>query len=469
MSAMNESILLVEDDRDTNALVKRMLTKAGYRVLAAFTGKEALALFRAKKVDCVLLDYKLPDMTGMDVLAEIAKAGASTPVIFVTGHAEVRTAVEAIKKGAFDFLAKPIEYAALEVVLRQALTMNSMQRELDAMRRQAQRTAPPTLLGDSKTMRALLQTLDKVAQSPAATLLITGETGTGKELAARMLHNHSARRDKPFVVVNCTVLHEQLLESELFGHERGAFTDAKESKKGLLEIADGGSLLLDEIGDMDFKLQSKLLRVLETGNFRRLGGTQEIDVDVRTIASTNKNLEEQIKKGAFREDLYYRLQVVPVRMPSLREHQEDVLLLAQHFLSYYAAETRKPAPRLSAGAEAALMAHDWPGNVRELRNLMERLVILGTRETIEPADLPDVFRASAGAPQPLPHIPADFPAVFKKAKQQAVMVFEKNYLESLMRRNEGNISKSAKEAGIERRNFQRLLKKYDIGSEGFRE
>ena len=465
---MNEIILVVDDDRDTNALVKRMLTKSGFKVMSAFSGKEAIAHVRSRKVDSVLLDLGLPDINGMEVLAEINKIGAGTPVIIITGNADIRKAVDAIKQGAFDFLAKPIEYAALEVVLRQALNMATMQCELDLMRRQVQKSGPPVLLGDSEQMRAVLRDLDKVAQSPATTVLLTGETGTGKELAAQTIHYNSSRRDKPFVVVNCTVLHEQLLESELFGHERGAFTDAKESKKGLLEVAHGGTLLLDEIGDMDFKLQSKLLRVLETGIFRHVGGTQEIEVDVRMIAATNKKLEEEIKKGAFRQDLYYRLQVVPVNMPPLREHKEDVLLLARNFLTLYAFETRRSVPRLSPQVEKALVAFDWPGNVRELRNLMERLVIMGTRETIEIADLPEVLRSAAAAPAPTPDMPAKSAATFKKVKQQAVMVFEKNYLEALMQRNEGNVSKSSKEAGIERRNFQRLLKKYNITPEGFR-
>jgi DNA-binding NtrC family response regulator len=376
-----------------------------------------------------------------------------------------------MKKGAYDFLTKPIEYDALEVLLRQALNMASMQTELDLMRRQAQRAPAPTLLGDSHQMRSLLRTLDKVAQSPATTVLITGETGTGKELAARTIHSNSARGRKPFVVVNCTVLHEQLLESELFGHERGAFTDAKESKRGLLEIGNGGTILLDEIGDMDFKLQSKILRVLETGIFRRLGGTQEIEVDVRMIAATNKNLVEEIKKGTFRQDLYYRLQVVPVHMPPLREHKEDLLPLAEHFLAYYALETRKAAPRLAPGVEAALVAYDWPGNVRELRNLMEHLMILGGRDTIAITDLPEVFRTKGDAGAEKTSVASVAPGsamTFKEVKQQAVMAFEKNYLESLMRRHEGNISKCAKDAKIERRNFQRLLKKYNISAEAFR-
>jgi two-component system nitrogen regulation response regulator NtrX len=346
--------------------------------------------------------------------------------------------------------------------------MATMQRELDVMRRQAQKSGPPVLLGDSEQMRSILVALDRVAQSPATTVLITGETGTGKELAAQTIHHNSRRRDKPFVVVNCTVLHEQLLESELFGHERGAFTDAKEAKKGLLEIAHGGSLLLDEIGDMDFKLQSKLLRALETGNFRHLGGTQEIDVDVRMIASTNRNLEEQIKNGGFRQDLYYRLQVVPVHMPPLREHKEDVLLLARNFLAQYAFETRRSAPLLRPEAERALVAYDWPGNVRELRNLMERLVIMGTRDTIEIGDLPEVFRAVADGPAAALNRTSGAAGAFKKMKQQAVMAFERSYLLAVMRRNEGNISKSSKQAGIERRNFQRLLKKYDITPQEFR-
>ena len=466
--AMNEIILVVDDDRDTNALVKRMLVKAGFKVISAFSGKEAIDQVRAKKVDCVLLDLGLPDINGMEVLTEINKLGSGTPVIIITGNADIRKAVEAIKQGAFDFLGKPVEYAVLEVVLRQALNMVTMQRELDIMRRQVQKAVPPVLLGDSEQMRAILRDLDKVAQSPASTVLLTGETGTGKELAAQTIHYNSSRRDKPFVIVNCTVLHEQLLESELFGHERGAFTDAKEAKKGLLEVAHGGSLLLDEIGDMDFKLQSKLLRVLETGIFRRVGGTQEIEVDVRMIAATNKKLEEEIKKGAFRQDLYYRLQVVPVDMPPLREHTEDVLLLARNFLTRYAFETRRSAPRLSPEVERALVAYEWPGNVRELRNLMERLVIMGTRETIELADLPEVFRSSAVMAEPAADVPGDSTMAFKKVKQQAVMMFEKNYLATLMRRNDGNVSKSSKEARIERRNFQRLLKKYNITPHEFR-
>ncbi len=465
---MNESILVVDDDHDANILLKRMLTKAGYKTVSAHSGKEGVELFRAKKVDCVLLDLKLPDMSGMEVLEEINKTPTGTPVIIITGYGDVRQAVEAIKRGAYDFLGKPVEYSALDVVLKQALSMVSMQRELDVMRRQVQRAAPPVLLGDSQQMRAVLQTLDKVAHSPAATVLITGETGTGKELAAQTIHYSSVRRDKPFVVVNCTVLHEQLLQSELFGHERGAFTDAKESKKGLLEIAHGGSILLDEIGDMDFKLQSKILRVLETGIFRRLGGTQEIEVDVRILASTNRNLEEDIRKGSFRQDLFYRLQVVPVHMPPLREHKEDILLLARNFLTHYAFETRRAAPTLRPDVERALIAYDWPGNVRELRNLMERLVIMSTRDIIELSDLPEALRVvTPAAPSPAVS-PTDAPGSFKKMKQQAILAFEKNYLQSLMRRAEGNVSKSAKEAGIERRNFQRLLKKHGLLPQEFR-
>ncbi len=390
-------VLVVDDERPTRLLMEKELPRAGCAVTSVESGEGALEQLRARDFDVVLLDLKMPGIGGMEALRRIRDSGASAEVVVLTGHPDVNSAIEAMKLGAYDYLTKPFKLAEVEVVLRRAAERKRLQQENAALRRMvAQREPLPLIIGQGQAMAAVLQTVERIAPTDA-NVLIEGESGTGKGLVAQAIHQKSPRATGPFLVLNCSGFQDPLLESELFGHEKGAFTGATSMKQGLFEVADRGTLFLDEVGEMSPAMQSKLLQVLDSRELRRVGGTRVQRVDVRIIAATNKDLAREVRAGRFREDLYYRLNVVSLALPPLRERQEDIPLLVEHFLEQLQVTGGK-AKTVSPEALQCLVRYAWPGNVRELANTIERLIILTPGEVIGPEDLPPNIRSPLGTP-----------------------------------------------------------------------
>ncbi len=389
------TLLIVDDEELVRWSLRERFTREGMTVLEAGTAAAALE-HAASGVDLVLLDYRLPDGDGLTVMRRIKEQMPDTPVILMTAFSTVENAVDAMKHGAYHYLNKPFNLDDVTVTVEKALETSRLRHEVRAYRSsQSREYSFEAIIGSAPSMVAVKGLLARVAASPASTVLLTGETGTGKDLAAKAIHYHSDRAGKPFVNITCSALPEQLLESELFGHERGAFTDARQQKRGLFETADGGTVFLDEIGEMTPGLQSKLLRFLEERTFKRVGGLADIRVDVRVIAATNRNLEDEVKAGKFREDLFYRLQVMPVLLPPLRERRGDVALLAEWYIGRYNTEFRKRVRGLAPEAAALLEQYRWPGNVRELRNAIERAMLLTDREWLAPEDFSTLSRGHA--------------------------------------------------------------------------
>jgi len=385
---MSIRVLIVEDEDLIRWSLRQKFDARAYRVTEAAHGQAALDAMESGTFDLVLLDYKLPDMTGLDVLRGLRERDGDAVVIMMTAYSSIESAVEAIKLGAFEYVPKPFQMDEMLLTVDKALETTRLRREVRELRRRIEAEyGTDTIIGEHPSMRELMATLQQVARSGASTVFLRGETGTGKDLVARVIHYASDRAGRAFVNITCTALSETLLESELFGHERGAFTDAKALKKGLLELADGGTVFLDEIGDMAPGLQAKLLRFLEERRFRRVGGTKEISVDVRAIAATNRDIEKLILEGEFREDLFYRLNVVTIDLPPLRARGEDVIALALHFMERFAREFKKPISGLEEAALPKLRAYSWPGNVRELRNVMERAVLLCKADRVAADDI----------------------------------------------------------------------------------
>jgi len=458
------ALLIVDDERSLRFTIGEWARDAGFRPLEAAGGREALAQLREEGPDVVLLDLRLGEEDGLEVLRKLREEDPALPVIMLTGHGGVEHAVKATRLGAYDFIEKKPPYLEhLEVVVRRALEHSRLKREVEHLRSSG--TVELPILGRSPGLQNTLKRLDRAARSGASTVLIQGETGAGKELMARYLHAHSPRAEGPFVDLNCSAIPEQLLESMLFGHEKGAFTDAKTFKKGLFDLADQGTLFLDEIGEMSVALQAKLLRVIESRTFRRVGGQIDIQVDVRAVTATHRDLKKMVAEGRFREDLYFRLNVVPIEMPPLRERREDIELLARHFIERFSRELGREQVRLAPDALAAMMAYRWPGNVRELKNVIERVLILEADDEIRGEHLPEELRqrGGAGAEGGVPHGGTDpFPAGVVRPLSE----IERLAIEHALGVCDGNKTRAAQMLGISRQTLRTKLKEFRIDDDG---
>ena len=382
-------ILVVDDEKLLRWSLQQNLSKEGFTVITAEKGMQGLELFSEEQPDITLLDVHLPDISGINVLENIKKENRDAIIIMVTAFGDIQTAVKTIKIGAYDFVEKPFNMDKLKILIGKALETVSLRKEVSQFRSQLSKKYGFTnIIGKSDEMLKIGELVKKVAKSDATTILLQGESGTGKDLVAKVIHYESGRADRPFMDINCTALPETLIESELFGFEKGAFTDAKQMKKGLFELADGGTAFLDEIADMKLSTQAKLLKVIENKTFKRIGGVKDISVDLRIVAATNKNMAEEVKNDNFREDLYYRLKVIPVMLPALRERRDDILLLAKYFVEEFNREFKKSVKGISKETAKAFVNYHWPGNVRELRNVIERAMILENEDYILPEHLP---------------------------------------------------------------------------------
>jgi two-component system nitrogen regulation response regulator NtrX len=445
-------VLVIDDERAIRQTLAQVLTDEGYDVETAADGVDGLDRLRREHFDVAFLDVWLKDKDGLAILADLGDKSATLPIVMISGHANVETAVKAVKSGAYDFLEKPLSLERVLVTAQKAIAHRDLEAEVARFREKA--SGEEMLIGDSQAIVKLREEVLRVAPTDAR-VLITGESGTGKELVARALHQNSARRREPLVEVNCAAIPEELIESELFGHVRGSFTGASAERAGKFEEADSATLFLDEVADMSPKTQAKVLRALQEGRFTRVGGTKTIASDARVISATNKNLPDEIRAGRFREDLYFRLAVVPLSLSPLRERSDDVPQLANHFLSEAAAKAGKRPKSFSEAALKRLRSYAWPGNVRELKNLVERLMIMSPGDTIDLRDLPAEILESDAIP-----MPTDFSSL-----RQARDDFERRFILAALRKNRGNVSRTAEELGIERSHFYRKLKGYGIDVE----
>ena len=448
-------ILVVDDEHLIRWSLEQNLKKQGYEVFTAGNGEDALRLVREEQPDLVLLDIQLPGISGLEVLEKVKEFDDDIIVIMVTAHGGLETAVTAMRIGAYDYLNKPFNLDEMAIVIRKALETSDLRREVASLRSEHKKVGPPNIIGNSRHMQNILAMMEKVARSEAATVLIQGESGTGKELVAKWIHYKSNRADKPFMAINCAAVPATLLESELFGHEKGAFTDAKVTKKGLFELADGGTVFLDEIGDMEMGMQAKLLRFLEDRTFRRIGGPKVIPIDVRIISATNKDLLKAIEEKDFRNDLYYRLQVIPIFLPPLRERREDTLSLARHFIETYNREFGKHVKGLAPAAEKLLTDYRWPGNIRELKNVIERAIILGNEETLSVELLPLEITSQISEPVTTGTVTFKLPPEGVDIEE-----VEKELIRQALENNEWNQSKAAKKLNLGVDAFRYRMKKF---------
>jgi len=445
------NLFVVDDEEGFRQLMVKTMPKTGYNLEVFSSGHEALEAIEKKEFDVGLIDIKMPDMDGIELLKKFRKQNILTELIIITGQASIATAIESMKLGCYDYLTKPIMLEKLEIVIRKAYEKKLINRENIVLREELQlKDKYCGIVGKSSKMKSIFSIIDKVAKT-SSPVLVTGESGTGKELVAKAIHKKSHRRNKPFIVVDCASLSENLLENELFGHEKGAFTDASSMKRGLFEIANGGTLFIDEIGEVKLATQSKLLRAIETHQFRRLGGTKQMGVDVRIIAATNRDLVEEVEKGNFRKDLYYRLNVVTINMPPLRERKEDIPLLVRHFVANSRVTTAKK--KISQESMKILMEYDWPGNVRELANVVERVLIISPNQYIMPLDLPIGFSRPRVRCSSLSD---------KMGLRELLRGFEKNIIVSALREFGGNKTETARSLKLSRSKFYRKLKEYGI-------
>ncbi len=462
---MKQKVLIVDDKPDMTRLLERLIANSLHLdTLTAGGAEAALQILKENEVDCLLVDMKMPGMSGMELMQHIREKDAALPIIIMTAYGDVEKAVEAMKEGAYDFITKPFEEERLlHTVLRALEHGHLLRRNLDLERRIREKEKETFFVGESPRMKDLIDTIKLVARTDV-TVLITGETGTGKELAARMIHNLSSRTGKPFVAVNCPAIPENILESELFGYRKGAFTGANSDREGLFQAAQGGTLLLDEIGDISPSLQAKLLRVLQERELKPLGDTTIRRVDTRVIAATNRDLAGNVAAGLFRPDLYYRLNVVSVKTPPLRDIPEDIPLIAYHFLSLFCSELGLERKRLTEETIKFLVSRQWKGNARELQNEIKRAIIFSKSEMLSPGDFGNGEEPIASRESVIETGGLDY----KDARKKVLAAFNNEYITNLLRRTEGNVSLAAQSAGLERQSLQHIMRKYGIVSTPFR-
>ena len=466
---MKPLILLVDDQESIRYFLSKTLTEEGYEVRTAASAAQAMEVINTEIPDLILLDLKLPDRNGLQILADLQDVVREMCVVMMTAFGDIKTAVEAMKLGAYDYVNKPINLEQLLFVIQKGLKSRELTRELLHLRRK-HRLDPDTSVipSQSPAMQSVYNTVQQVARSDSTTVLIEGESGTGKDVIANMIHRLSARHNMPFMEINCASLPEELLESELFGHEKGAFTDAKNQKLGLMELANRGTLFLDEIGEMSLTIQVKLLRVLERMTFKRVGGTKDISVNVRIISATNRNLAQAVAEKTFREDLYYRLKVVPIYIPPLRERKEDILVLTKHFLNMYKKQFHKRFQDISDDCAEVLLNYEWPGNIRELKNMLERVVLLEDGESLQPEHLPiadrvteatlsAVRRLENALARPIPEDGIDFDRLISDVEIDLIV--------KASRQCNWNQSRTAELLRMKRDKLRYRMKIYDIESE----
>jgi two-component system, NtrC family, response regulator AtoC len=453
-----EAILIVEDEPNMQRVLRGLLRREGYRTLEVGDGAAALEVLAHEPIEAVLTDFKMPRMNGLELLAEIRQRQLGVPVILLTAHGTIGGAVEALKHGAFDYLTKPFDPDEIQQVVAKAVRTHALQKSEATVT--IDDDPDQLLLGESDALRRVKHLIERVAPTPA-TVLITGESGTGKELVARSLHLRSPRASGPFVKINCAAIPEGLLESELFGHEKGAFTGAARRKLGRFELADGGTLFLDEIGEMPLASQPKLLRAIQDGRFYHVGGTHTIDVDVRLVAATNRDLEQEVKSARFREDLFYRLNVVPIRLPALRERRSDIPALAKLFVARFARRHNVSIEEIDDDAAQVLCAYAWPGNIRELENAIERAVLLCEGNRIGLADLPPEMVGTASGPASAPQTLGST-APLRDRIRDATRQIERDAIEEALRATNGNVTQAARRLGLSRRGLQLKMKELEI-------
>ena len=451
---MNQNILIIDDERNIRRTLDMILSGEGYQVFTCASAQAGLDILKKERIHLILLDIVMPETNGLDLLPKLLDVRPNLAVIMISGHGNVQNAVLAIKRGAYDFLEKPLDRDKVLLSISRALQTQELAAENRHLKQQIE--GRYEMVGQSPALTDIRNQIARVAPTNGR-VLVLGESGTGKELIARAVHKMSHRAKNPFIKVNCAAIPEELIESELFGSDRGAFTGAVKTRDGKFLQADGGTLFLDEIGDMSLSVQAKVLRALEQGEFERVGGAKTFRVDVRVIAATNKNLHAEVERGKFREDLYFRLNVVPLTAPPLREHREDIPELAEHFLNAYAKENGFLPKALSAEAQNLLLQYDWPGNIRELKNLVERLSIMVSGDTIYPEDLPALDGMTIPKqPDSLPELGAG------KTLRQVREAVERHYIAEALARHGGNVTRASNALGIERTNLHKKIKQYEL-------
>ncbi len=449
-----EKILIVDDEDGMRRLLSRVLTKQGYQVETAGSGSEAMALVAGEGFDLVITDIHMPGMGGLELMEELRGFDPALPVVVITAYGTVESAVQALRSGAYDYLTKPFETDEIRLTVEKVFERERLLAENRYLHQELEERYPFSgIVGDSQAIQKVFEVVSSVASS-TANVLVTGESGTGKELVARSIHQHSPRREMPFIVLNCAALSEGVLESELFGHEKGAFSGALATKKGRFELAHQGTLFIDEVGEMSLTAQVKLLRVIQEHEFERVGGTRTIRSDVRLVAATNKNLEEEVKKGNFREDLYYRLNVVNIQLPALRERRDDIEALARHFLEKYIRETGKKVTQIAPRALSCLLAYEWPGNVRELQNVMERAVVLAKGEVLTPRDLPQGIQGPDQICLEVPESGGSLTEILEDLERQLII--------QTLNREGGSQTRAAEALGIKRTTLRYKMEKYRL-------
>ncbi len=460
---MKKSILIVDDEKAARYGMRMALEKDGYDVMEASDSVSAFEKIKVENPPLVFLDVNMPQVSGIQILEEINRLSTPPMVVIVTAYGSERIAVDAMKKGAYDYVSKPFEIDELRLIAKKIFEKHSLQEENARLRLEINRLeSMGEIVGKSRGVKEVFNRIEKAGPSDV-TVLIQGESGSGKELVAKEIHKKSTRKDNPMVIMNCAALPETLIESELFGHEKGAFTGATERRLGKFELADRGTIFLDEVGDMSPNTQAKVLRILQEQSFERLGGTETLHVDVRLISATHKDLLHEIKEGRFREDLYYRLKVVEILLPPLRERREDIILLTERFIPFYAAKHKKSVKSISKEAAKIFMRYKWPGNVRQLQNEIESAIVMANSERLEIDDFSDEIKNSDTNGTTFINI--DYSLSFRDAKKRAVELFERDFVSRKLKENKGNISQTAEDLGMHRQSLQQKIKELNMKQE----